>query len=212
MKKGHFILIIGVLVVIDIGLLFYVSTLRKIIVRQPLSVASQDSSGLNRALIGHYMNFLENEDVRIDAGTVIKSGNNEDLTLRDLNLMGPVLVIRFTGYGCVSCIESFQSEIEILKETIGVSSSVKIIILTTVKSVADLNALGDRIGIECDLYKIEIGALPFTTEMDPYNITSLYYFVLDDSFSARHFYIPNTIVQNMSQNYFDFVKKRYFTQ
>lgn len=134
--------------------------------------------------------------------------NNETELAQILN-QSPILCIRFTGYGCSSCVDNFEKELDKILKCIKQKKNINIAFFLSMGNIYELKAFKKLYKIDYPVYLVPKMTFPFEVENRD-NIIALFCFVLDKDFKAKHFYIPINGFSKLTEEYLSVISERYF--
>ena len=202
MKKYILYLLILTLLVFNVKLLINIKNLENkyskqssIVSKLELSIDVIENSMLQGQI---------NNNLLLDGELQLLDENDNKYNLKEFLSSGTKLVICSTETGCNVCIEN---ELELIKKyqtAIGIDN---IIAFTKYNNSRKLKIFKKANSIDFQAFYANNLSLPFEKEYD-----QPFVFIVDSTLQVKHFFVPNTIVPNLSESYYSSICERYFSQ
>jgi len=143
------------------------------------------------------------EDLRLNENTIVTTLNNDSIHFCKILDENPKLVFRFSEESCPPCVEMEIERLKKIGETIGKEN---VIILTSYRNLRYLKLLKQQNNIDFSIYNINDTNLNFPTVLK--NIPFL--FIINSKLEAELVFIPEKTIPELSYQYYEIIKKRYF--
>lgn len=137
----------------------------------------------------------------IDKNIVFQDGNNNKISIKQIVRERPMLVFKYSALSCNVCI---SEQISLLKKASKEVGSENILILTDYISPQDLSRFLRMNQIDFKVFNQSDIELTTIDKRLPY------YFILDESLSSKHLFIPIKGDTSLTQKYFNTINEKYF--
>jgi len=137
----------------------------------------------------------------VDGQEIVVNSKNDSLLLKDVITMAdkPVLIIRYSSYGCASCIEYLLSKAMSLVRKINCGT--KLMVAANV-SVGDLHVIQNDYK-DFIIYKSDSLFTDFDMALTPYM-----YFI-DEDYRIQDYYIPRKEANDSVDSFFKYLETKY---
>ncbi len=180
--------VIGILIIFNGILIFQNNSLKN------TSISSQNPDDNLR--------FLEklDEGTNIDKNMVLYDENNDKIKFNEVISKGKKIVLYYNAYNCNSCVENiYRAVINFQNDSIDLTNIISIVYGNT-----DLIKLRSK---EIKNIKLYLTYKPLGLTLE--NENNPFFFIIDSTYIAKMFFVPNQFDLNSTQAYFNIVKKRF---
>lgn len=137
----------------------------------------------------------------VDGQEIIINSKNDSLLLKDVITMAekPILIIRYSSYGCASCIEYLLSKTVPLVRKINCGTQ---LMVAANVSVGDLHVIQNDYK-DFIIYKSDSLTTDFDMALTPYM-----YFI-DEDYRIQDYYIPRKEANDSVDSFFKYLETKY---
>lgn len=132
---------------------------------------------------------------KINPSLPVLDNNGDTINLKNLIGNTPKIIFRYRASGCGPCNEN---EILFLKKE-KKNILKNIVIITDDKGTKSLKSFMNMSGLHIPILRLS----PDYSGLPPDQIGASYYFVLSKDFRVNYMYIPNSTMENFTENYFN---------
>jgi len=177
----------------------YSSSQQDLITQQKIvDLCDETVTILSNNQIEHYYS----DYIKLGKNIILTTENNKKIRLASI-INKPTLVLRYSEFVCQSCVDN---QIELLKKFGEETGEQNVLIISTYDEIRNLIIFKRANQLNMDIYNIEKLKIPLDSENIPY------YFVIDESFTIKHVFIPNNGIVSLTEKYLDFIWNRYFSK
>lgn len=205
-KKAITKIIIYFLIIFNLSLAIIVYIIRKdnINLKSSIQISSASNIKLENRIDNILLNFsliFEFQSLDIDPNTIFYDESDNIITLDQIVRRSPYLIFKYSVLNCDVCVEE---QISLLKNAVKYNGLNNILIITNYNSNTDLYRFKRMNQIDMEILNMK------NTEFTQIDKNLPYYFVLDESYSLKHFFVPIKGDTSLTKEYFNMVNKRYF--
>lgn len=143
---------------------------------------------------------VESDNFSLSGRLILKDLQGNSLLLQEKLSQPPILLFRFSGSNCQTCIDK---EIKRIVQYLNDVNPVKVVILVSDKDINELNYFKKVNGIKFEIFLVEKEEI--NIPMEQYNIP--YLFILSPEGFTNSVFIPERNENKFSEQYYNIIKK-----